>query len=165
LQDAFDMQGLKDVLAAIASGGIRIHNVQTDAPSPFAASLQFGFVMDWLYGDDTPRAEQRAALLSIDRSLLDEVMGGEGSDDITREAIEQTLAERRGTAAGRRARTADELAHLLDRAGDLNAEEIHARIASVEEGARGEPLADLLANDRTIAIRLGADATKEWRFI
>ena len=98
--------------------------MQTDAPSPFAASLQFGFVMDWLYGDDTPRAEQRAALLSIDRSLLDEVMGGEGSDDITLEAIEQTLAERRGTAPGRRARTDDELAHLLDRAGDLTRDEV-----------------------------------------
>ena len=80
------MQGLKDTLADIAAGNIRIHNVQTDVPSPFAASLQFGFVMDWLYGDDTPRAEQRAALLSIDRALLDEVMGGEGSDDITLEA-------------------------------------------------------------------------------
>ncbi|HYU51943.1 MAG TPA: helicase-related protein, partial [Gemmatimonadaceae bacterium] len=120
LQDAFDMPGLKETLAEIAAGNIRVHSVQTDAPSPFAASLQFGFVMDWLYGDDTPRAEQRAALLSIDRSLLDEVMGGEGSDDITREAIDQTLAERRGTAPGRRARTEDELAHLLDRAGDLN---------------------------------------------
>ena len=120
LQDAFDMQGLKTTLADIAAGIIRVHTVQTDAPSPFAASLQFGFVMDWLYGDDTPRAEQRAALLSLDRSLLDEVMGGEGSDDITLEAIEQTLAERRGTAAGRRARTNDELAHMLDRAGDLN---------------------------------------------
>ncbi|HXL87098.1 MAG TPA: DEAD/DEAH box helicase, partial [Gemmatimonadaceae bacterium] len=71
LQDAFDMDGLKSTLADIAAGDIRIHNVNTDAPSPFAASLQFGFVMDWLYGDDTPRAEQRAALLSLDRALLD----------------------------------------------------------------------------------------------
>src|SRR5438045_124930 len=136
LQDAFDMQGLKETLAEIAAGNIRIHTVHTDVPSPFAASLQFGFVMDWLYGDDTPRAEQRAALLSIDRSLLDEVMGGEGADDITREAIEQTLAERRGTAPGRRARTDDELAHLLDRAGDLTDEELRSRIATEDEGLR-----------------------------
>ena len=165
LQDAFDMQGLKETLAQIASGDIRIHTVQTDAPSPFAASLQFGFVMDWLYGDDTPRAEQRAALLSIDRSLLDEVMGGEGSDDITREAIEQTLAERRGTAAGRRARTDDELAHLLDRAGDLTAEELQARIATEEEGRRADPFAKLLEARRVIAIQLGTTESREWRFI
>ena len=165
LQDAFDMEGLRQVLAEIAAGNIRIHTVHTDVPSPFAASLQFGFVMDWLYGDDTPRAEQRAALLSIDRSLLDEVMGGEGSDDITREAIEQTLAERRGTAIGRRARTEDELAHFLDRAGDLTTEELQARIASEEEGRRGDPFSKLLESGRTIAIQLGSEVSRNWRLI
>ena len=165
LQDAFDMQGLKATLADIAAGSIRIHTVHTDGPSPFAASLQFGFVMDWLYGDDTPRAEQRAALLSLDRSLLDEVMGGEGSDDITLEAVEQTLAERRGTAVGRRARTDDELAHLLDRAGDLTGEEVRSRIATPDEGVRGDPFAALLASGRVIAIPLGSEAAREWRFI
>ncbi|MFL5638713.1 MAG: DEAD/DEAH box helicase [Gemmatimonadaceae bacterium] len=165
LQDAFDMQGLKETLGEIAAGNIRIHMVQTDVPSPFAASLQFGFVMDWLYGDDTPRAEQRAALLSIDRSLLDEVMGGEGSDDITREAIEQTLSERRGTVPGRRARTEDELAHLIDRAGDLSAEEVRARVATSDEGVRGDPFGRLLETNRVIAIELGAEGSKEWRFI
>ncbi|MFL5549353.1 MAG: DEAD/DEAH box helicase [Gemmatimonadaceae bacterium] len=165
LQDAFDMQGLKETLGEIAAGNIRIHMVQTDVPSPFAASLQFGFVMDWLYGDDTPRAEQRAALLSIDRSLLDEVMGGEGSDDITREAIEQTLAERRGTLPGRRARTEDELAHLIDRAGDLSGEEVRARVATPEEGVRGDPFDTLLESNRVIAIELGGEGSREWRFI
>jgi ATP-dependent Lhr-like helicase len=165
LQDAFDMQGLKATLADIASGSIRIHTVHTDSPSPFAASLQFGFVMDWLYGDDTPRAEQRAALLSLDRALLDEVMGGEGSDDITLQAIEQTLSERRGTAVGRRARTDDELAHLLDRAGDLTGEEVRARIATADEGVRGDPFTELLASRRVIAIPLGADEALEWRFV
>jgi ATP-dependent Lhr-like helicase len=166
LQDAFDMDGLKATLADIAAGNIRVHNVNTDVPSPFAASLQFGFVMDWLYGDDTPRAEQRAALLSLDRALLDEVMGGEGSDDITLEAIEQTLAERRGTAAGRRARTDDELAHLIDRAGDLTVEEVRSRVATVEEGVRGEDIfSDLLASRRVVAIQLGAGGAREWRFI
>jgi ATP-dependent helicase Lhr and Lhr-like helicase len=165
LQDAFDMQGLKATLADIAAGTIRVHTVQTNAPSPFAASLQFGFVMDWLYGDDTPRAEQRAALLSLDRSLLDEVMGGEGSDDTTLEAIEETLSERRGTARGRRARTNDELAQLVDRAGDLSGEEVRVRIATNEEGVRGDPLAELLATHRVIGIQLGPDEAKEWRFI
>src|SRR5678816_2789928 len=70
LQDAFDMNGLKTVLDEIEKGTVSIHVVQTETPSPFAASLQFGFVMDWLYGDDTPRAEQSAAILSLDRSML-----------------------------------------------------------------------------------------------
>ncbi|MDQ6872396.1 MAG: DEAD/DEAH box helicase [Gemmatimonadota bacterium] len=165
MQDAFDMDGLKSTLADIAAGNIRVHTVHTDVPSPFAASLQFGFVMDWLYGDDTPRAEQRAALLSLDRALLDEVMGGEGSDDITAEAIEQTLAERRGATAGRRARTDDELAHLIDRAGDLTGEEVRSRVATPDEGVRGDPFADLLSSRRAVAIQLGAEGAREWRFI
>ncbi len=165
LNDAFDMSGLRSVLASLSAGEIRVHVVATDAPSPFAASLQFGFVMDWLYGDDTPRAEQRAAFLSIDRALLDEVMGSEGSDDETREAIDTIVAERRGTAPGRRARTADDLAQLLDRAGDLREDEVQARVASTEEGVRGDPAGELAATGRMIGIRLPSGTETEWRMI
>jgi ATP-dependent Lhr-like helicase len=163
LQDAFDMNGLKTVLDDIEKGAIDIHVVQTDTPSPFAASLQFGFVMDWLYGDDTPRAEQRAALLSLDRSLLGEVMGEEAGDDLTLDAIRQIVAERSGYAPGRRARTADELAHLLDRAGDLTEAELGARVATDEEGVRGNPFADLVASGRAVTISLGVE--REPRYI
>lgn len=165
LRDAFDMDGLKAMLADIAAGRVLVHTVQTGAPSPFAASLQFGFVMDWLYGDDTPRAEQRAALLALDRALLGEVMGEGASDDITAQAIEQTLAERRGIAAGRRARNDDELAHSLDRAGDLTEAEARARIATPEEGLRGDPLMELLASHRVVAVPLGPEVATEWRLI
>ena len=111
-------------------------SVETEMPSPFAASLQFGFVMDWMYADDAPRAEQRAALLSLDRALLDELMGGEGADDSTLAMLETMLARRRGTAPGARARTADELAVLIDRA-----RRSHARRAarSRRAGRGGSP--------------------------
>jgi ATP-dependent helicase Lhr and Lhr-like helicase len=165
LQEAFDMAGLKTVLGEIASGRIPTHFVRTEVPSPFAASLQFGFVMDWMYGDDTPRAEQQAALLSLDRSMLGDLMGTEGADDITLEAIEQTLAERRGTAEGRRARTADELALLIDRAGDVTKEGVRAREAQPPEAVIGDPFNDLLENGRVVGVRLGSALEKEWRFI
>lgn len=96
LQDAFDIESLKDVLRALEDGRIAIHVVETDRPSPFAASLQFGFVMDWLYGDDTPRAEQRAALLSLDRAMLDEVMGNVEHDDETLKALWEIVERRKG---------------------------------------------------------------------
>ena len=155
LQDAFDMNGLKTVLNDIESGAIGLHVVQTEVPSPFAASLQFGFVMDWLYGDDTPRAEQRAALLSIDRSLLGEVMGEEAGDDLTLDAIRQIVAERAGHAPRRRARSVDELAHLLDRAGDLTEDELATRMATEEEGVRGNPFRELVSSARVVTIPLG----------
>ena len=124
LQDAFDMPALARVLRELQTGAIEMHDAATDIPSPFASSLQFGFVMDWMYADDTPRAEQRAAMLSLDRALLDELLGGAAADDATLAVLEELLAIRRGTAPGRRARTADELAILLDRAGDLTLAEL-----------------------------------------
>jgi ATP-dependent Lhr-like helicase len=164
LQDAFDMAGLRDVLARIASGEITIRTVETEIPSPFAASLQFGFVIDHMYGKDAPRAEERAALLSLDRALLDELMGGEGADDTTLAVLEEVLARRRGTAAGRQARDADELAILVDRAGDLTHEELEARIAPAAEWRRGDPLPALLESGRLLGAELPTVNGRERRF-
>jgi ATP-dependent Lhr-like helicase len=152
LQDAFDMPALARVLNDLALGTIGLRSVETETPSPFAASLQFGFVMDWMYADDAPRAEQRAALLSLDRALLDELMGGEGADESTMAMLESMLARRRGTAPGTRARTADELAALIDRAGDLSLDAVLDRIATIDEGRRGDPLFELLDRGRAMAI-------------
>ena len=164
LQDAFDMAGLRDVLARITSGEITIRTVETQVPSPFAASLQFGFVIDHMYGDDTPRAEQRATLLSLDRVLLDELLGGEGADDTTLAVLDELLARRRGTTPGRQARDADELALLVDRAGDLTMSEIDARIAASADWLRGDPLASLLASGRMIEIGVPTAGGIERRF-
>ena len=165
LQDAFDMAGLHDVLTRIANGTISIRTVQTQIPSPFAASLQFGFVIDHMYGDDTPRAEQRAALLSLDRVLLDELMGGEGADDTTLVVLEDLLARRRGTANGRQARDGDELAVLVDRAGDVTRAELEARVAPASEWRRGDPLSTLLASGRLVEIGIPTAGGVQPRFI
>ena len=154
LQDAFDMPALTAVLRALQSGAIELREAATDVPSPFAASLQFGFVMDWMYADDTPRAERRAAMLSLDRGLLDELLGGTGADETTLTALDELLAVRRGTAPGRRARTADELAVLLDRAGDLTSDELAERTAPSAEGRVGEPLRELLETGRVVALHV-----------
>jgi ATP-dependent Lhr-like helicase len=152
LQDAFDMPALAEVLRAIEAGTITIHVAETDVPSPFAQSLQFGFVMDWMYADDAPRAEQRATLMSLDRALLDELMGAEGADETTLRVLEELLARRRGTAPTRQARDADELAILLDRAGDLTVEELRGRIAPEEDRRLADPIAELLSSGRAIGI-------------
>jgi ATP-dependent Lhr-like helicase len=137
LQDAFDLDGLRDVLSRLSSGALGMRQVPTELPSPFARSLQFGFVMDWMYGDDTPRAEARAALLSLDRALLDELMGGQGADETTLAVLDDVLARRRGVAHGWQARDADELAVLVDRAGDVTREELGARGAQRGMASRG----------------------------
>jgi len=138
LQEAFDVEAMKDVLRAIEERRIAVHVVQTDSASPFAASLQFGFVMDWLYGDDTPRAEQRAALLSLDRALLEEVMGGVADDTETLRAMWEIVERRRpaldATDPSRAAEYGEGegarrglLAKYVAVAGPVTAEEIHER--------------------------------------
>jgi ATP-dependent Lhr-like helicase len=162
LQDAFDMEGLREVLGRLTNGTLGIRQAATEIPSPFAKSLQFGFVMDWMYGDDTPRAEARAALLSLDRALLDELMGGQGADEGTLEALAEVLDRRRGGAAGWQARTADELAVLVDRAGDLTREELEHRVAPSTEWIHGNPIESLLNAGRLIAFDL---APRDRRFL
>jgi ATP-dependent Lhr-like helicase len=157
LQDAFDLDALGDVLGAMTEGRIAVRYVETERPSPFASGLQFGFVMDWLYVDDTPRAERAAASLAIDQELLDDIMGGIGSGDPVADAaleraIQEIVAVRSGTAPGRRARTADELAHWLSRAGDLTPEELRQRVAEPDRWVDGvDPMEALLASGRAVA--------------
>lgn len=167
LSDAFDMATLEQVLSRIARDELPMKHVETRMASPFASSLQFGFVMDWLYGDDAPRAEQRAALLSLDQALLDEVLGTEGADAETLAVLDEILAKRRGTVPGFRARTADELSVLIDRAGDLTHAELEQRLASVEEGRRpmSDPIAELLGAGRVVAIEVPDTGASERRFV
>ena len=49
--------------------------VETAQPSPFARSLMFGYVAQFLYEGDSPLAERRAAALSLDPGLLAELLG------------------------------------------------------------------------------------------
>jgi len=166
LQDVFDMPALRRMLDDVAGGAIALRSVQTESPSPFASYLQLGFVMDWMYADDAPHAEQRAALLSLDRALLDELLGTEGADAETLVVLDEMLARRRGVAPGTRARTADELAILLDRAGDLSLDELRERTAEEAEGRRGDPLGELRERGRVVEVDVptGSGAT-ETRFV
>ncbi|MEX2152957.1 MAG: DEAD/DEAH box helicase, partial [Gemmatimonadaceae bacterium] len=166
LQDAFDLAALRDVLREIEGGRITIRVVQTEVPSPMAHALQFGFVMDWMYADDTPRAERAAALLSLDTALLEDLLGTPGElEENLSTALRELLSRRRGTEPDRRARTADELAILLDRAGDLTLAELRERVTN--QAATGEPVQDLLASGRVaeIAIPTSTGGGIERRFV
>ena len=49
--------------------------VDPPSPSPFAASLLFGYVANFLYDGDAPLAERRAQALSVDQTQLRELIG------------------------------------------------------------------------------------------
>ena len=83
-------------------------------------------------------------------------MGGEGADDSTLAMLETMLARRRGTAPGSRARTADELAALLDRASDLSL----AEFASASRPSTKACAAIRCTNCWSADARLGIDVSR-----
>src|SRR5690625_1369136 len=64
LQDVYDVPALTELMARIAQRRVRVVQVETATPSPFAASLLFGYVGAFMYEGDSPLAERRAAALS-----------------------------------------------------------------------------------------------------
>ena len=66
LQDVFDVPGLVALMRDVAAREVRVVEVETPQPSPFARSLLFGYVAQFLYEGDSPLAERRAAALALD---------------------------------------------------------------------------------------------------
>ena len=128
LKDVFDVPALNDVLRSVASREVRVSDVETATASPFARSLTFAYVANYLYERDAPLAERKAQALTLDRNLLRELLGeAELRELIDAEVLDDVEAELAGLADGWKARSADELEDLLRRVGDLNQAEIDVR--------------------------------------
>ena len=97
LQDVFDLPALKRLLQGLKTRQLDLVDVETASASPYSTSLLFDYVANYMYEDDTPRAERRAQVLSLDRDLLKELLGQEELRDL----IDPGRARRgRGAAAG-----------------------------------------------------------------
>ncbi len=128
LQDAYDLPSLHELAGDIASKRVRLVEVETDAPSPFARTLLFGYVAAFLYEGDSPLAERRAAALSLDPSLLAELLGrAELRELLDPEVIAQTERELQRLDPDRHAKDAEGLVDLLRILGPLSTEELAAR--------------------------------------
>lgn len=156
LQDVFDLPALEEVMSAIDQRKVRIVEVSTGTPSPFAASLQFGYVSAFMYEGDAPLAERRAQALSLDRSLLAELMGSDELRElIDPGALADMELELQALVTERKARDADGLHDLLRRLGDLSIDEAAAR--STSPGRVLEWLISLRDSRRAIEIRVAGD--------
>lgn len=130
LQDIFDLPSLKEVLRDLRSRRIRIHEVETPAPSPFARSLVFSYVAAYLYQGDAPLAERKAQALTLDRNLLAELLGHEELRELLDAGVLAELEEElQRLTPDRQVRHADDLHNLMRHLGDLTAEEVYARCA------------------------------------
>ncbi len=136
LQDVYDVPALTDLMARIAARRVRVQEVQTEMPSPFAASLLFGYVGAFMYEGDSPLAERRAAALSLDTALLAELMGRvELRELLDADVVAGTERQLQHLTAERAARDAEAVADLLRLLGPLTEEEIASRSTAADVGA------------------------------
>src|SRR3989449_6636585 len=92
LRDVFDLPGLQEVLRRVRDRRLRVLPVETRTPSPFAASLLFSYVANFIYDGDAPLAERRAQALSVDQAQLRELLGeAEMRQLLDAQAIEQQV--------------------------------------------------------------------------
>src|SRR5207244_4378462 len=130
------MPALIATLSDLRSRKIRLATVDSETPSPFAASLLFTYVASFIYDGDAPLAERRAQALSVDQSQLRDLLGDaelrELLDADAIDAIEQQLQR---LDPKYHVRSADGLHDLLLGIGDLSADDIRARSISVDVAA------------------------------
>ena len=144
LSDVFDVTGLERLMTDLAARKVRVVEVESQQPSPFARGLMFGYVAQFLYEGDSPLAERRAAALALDPSLLAELLGrGEGAalrDLLDPEAVQRTEDELQRLVPERRCADAEDVADLLRVLGPLTTAEVVARSGRAEHGSE-EPVA------------------------
>ena len=153
LRDVFDLPGLQETLRRVQDRRLRVVTVDSRTPSPFAASLLFSYVANFIYDGDTPLAERRAQALSVDQAQLRELLG----EAEMRELLDARSIDEHEHAAQRLSRPAhgiDGLHDLLLALGDLSEGELRRRF----EG--DPPLQELFEQRRAFPLNLAGE--KRW---
>ncbi len=168
LQDVYDVPSLLALHRRIGDRTLRLVDVVTPRPSPFAQSLLFGYVAQFMYEGDSPLAERRAAALTLDQGLLAELLGrAELRELLDPEVLAEVEAELQRVADERRARDREGVADLLRILGPLTTEEVRARVA--EPAQAPDWLAELTQARRVVAVLMSggarSKAEKRWTVV
>jgi ATP-dependent Lhr-like helicase len=155
LRDFFDMPALVATLTDVRSRKIRVATVDTEAPSPFAASLLFTYVASFIYDGDAPLAERRAQALAVDQAQLRELLGDAELRDLldagSMDAVERQLQR---LDPRYHARSADGLHDMLLSLGDLTASEIRERSLTADVA---DAVIDLVSARRVLSVRIAGE--------
>jgi ATP-dependent Lhr-like helicase len=162
LQDVYDLPALVALMRRVERREVQVADVATHAPSPFARSLLFGYVAQFMYEGDSPIAERRAAALSLDQGLLAELLGrAELRELLDPEVLAEVEAEVQRLAPDRRARDAEGLVDTLRLLGPLTTEE--AALRCVEGAPAGAWLGELATARRIVEVRMAGE--ERWAVI
>ena len=155
LRDVFDMPALIETLRAIEQRQLRVHVVETRKPSPFAASLLFSYVANFLYDGDAPLAERRAQALTIDQDQLRELLGeADLRELLDADAIAEVEEMAQCLVETHRARSADGIHDLCLRLGDLTRAEMAHRVV---DAALLESVDRLVRSRRLLEVRIAGE--------
>ena len=156
LRDVYDLPALVGLLGRIERREVQVVDVATTQPSPYARSLLFGYVAQFMYEGDSPIAERRAAALSLDQGLLAELLGrAELRELLDPDVLAEVEAELQRTAPERRARDAEGLADLVRLVGPLSTAE--ARERCLPEAPVEDWLEALRAQRRLVEVRMAGE--------
>ena len=143
------MPGLIELMGDIEARRVRLVEVTTPEPSPFARSLLFGYVAQFLYEGDSPLAERRAAALSLDSRLLAELLGqAELRELLDPDVLAELERELQWLTEDRRIKDVEGVADLLRVLGPLTDAEL------AERGAEPDWAGELGAARRAIRVRI-----------
>ncbi len=143
VNDVFDVPALRQVLTELRSRKIKMVPVDTPSASPFAQSLLFGWIAQYMYEGDAPLAERRAAALSLDRELLRDLLGAEELRELLDPDVLADLeAELQRTAESWRAKNVDQVEDLLRWLGPLSRSQIAERVVDIDAGQAVDQLLD-----------------------
>jgi ATP-dependent Lhr-like helicase len=153
LQDVYDLPALLALMRSVDRREVQVVDVATSSPSPYARSLLFGYVAQFVYEGDSPIAERRAAALSLDQGLLAELLGrAELRELLDPEVLAEVEAELQRLAPDRRARDAEGVVDLLRMLGPLTTDEVTARTVDGADVAGW--LAALTDTRRVVEVRV-----------
>jgi ATP-dependent helicase Lhr and Lhr-like helicase len=132
-----------------------MHVADLDEPSPFASSLLFRYVANYLYDGDAPLAERRAQALTVDPAQLRELIG----DIDLRGLLDAEVVfdhERRLQRLDTKVDASPDSIHdLLLQLGDLSPGEIRDR---AEEAGLDAVIEELLRRRRAVEVSLGGES-------
>ncbi|MFO0553795.1 MAG: DEAD/DEAH box helicase [Polyangiaceae bacterium] len=155
LRDALDMPSLVNLLRDISVRAVRLVSVDRETPSPFASSLLFSYVANFIYDGDAPLAERRAQALALDQDRLRELWGEVELRDLLDEEAIAEAARSLSHATSGPLEHIDRLHDLLLAIGDMTRAEIAARVAEALDSEAF--IAELVRARRAVIVTIAGE--------
>ena len=168
LQDVYDMPALRELMADLEQGSVRLVPASTRTPSPMASGLLFGYLGTFMYQYDMPKAERDSAMLAIDSDLLEQMVGQvDMADLLDQGTVDQVTADLQRLSPRTQVKGAEGLADLLRTLGPMDLAEICRRVRGQEDEPVTEAqvramLEELQAQSRVVRVRLGTRDCWVW---